>query len=259
MAGKFNRIFGQDQAAQQRVPVTFRILSNTNLGDPDQPGQWTPLLSDEDGNLLVTIAGASGTPILLPDNVDNVAEVATDTRVPTLARLYALDGITGTNFDRLRTDDDSDEESDADGDAALRVMGRNRRYIGNFDQWFREHGNDVESPILASAARTVTTTSAVFTNPNFRAGHFILDITAGAGFDIEFALQGRIPTVGTFYPILESASIVATGTTVFKVGIGFTPVAMLTANDLIPVQYRVVITHNNASSVTYSVNANLSV
>ncbi len=88
-----------------------------------------------------------------------------------------------------------------------------------------------------------------------------MSITAGAGFDLDFELQARANNLGTFYPLLQSAaaSLTATGTTVFKIGIGFTPIANLTANDLLPYIFRVVVTHNNANAVTYAIDCNLSV
>ena len=63
----------------------------------------------------------------------------------------------------------------------------------------------------------------------------------------------------SFYPILTSAAIIATGTTVLKIGIGFSPVLNLTANDLVPYVWNVVATPSGADPITYSINANLSV
>ncbi|NIT36974.1 MAG: hypothetical protein GTN49_10835 [candidate division Zixibacteria bacterium] len=177
--------------------------------------------------------------------------------MPVVARLYSYDG---TNFDRLRQDDDADQFSAADSLPALRVMGRNRLW-NQFDGfWHLEQGADSRE-IAPSASRTVTTTFGNFVNTNWRAAHFILAITAGAGFDLDFELQARSNNTGAFYPLLQSAagSLVATGTTVFKIGIGFTPIANLTANDLLPYIYRVVVTHNNANAVTYSIDSNYSI
>lgn len=258
MPGVLDRISGQDIADQQNIPVAFRWYDNLLIGDPDQPGQWSPFQQTAEGGLFVSIVGGGGLPILLPDNDDDVPVTADDDRLPTVARLFALDWQTGSDYDRIRTDTDDVLASEDEGLPALKVMGRNRVYNEFDGQWYLERGQDSET-IAASAARTVTTTFGNFVNSNWRAAHFILDVTAGAGIDIEFELQARNQTTAGFYPLLTSAAIVATGVIVFKIGIGFTPVANLTANDLLPYIFRVVMTHNNANAVTYSISANYSV
>lgn len=248
----------QSQAGVQVVPCTFTYLEVGGYGDSAAPGKFFPLLSDVDGNLFVTLGGAGGGPIAIPDNVDAVAEVATDTRVPTVARLYALDPATGTTFDRLRTDDDALEASDADSEAALRTMPRPRLYINNDDNWQREKGQGTQT-IAPSASRTVTTIFGNFLNTNWRAAHYIVDVTVIPGDDIEINIEARDVVSLVFYPILISLPIAAVGTTVLKVGQGFTPVANLTANNMIPYITRVRVVHSGASAITYSIGANYGV
>lgn len=250
----------QSQSGREVVPVAFTYLEAGGYGDDAAPGKFFPFLADVDGNLFVTLGAAGGGTILIPDDADDVAEVSTDSRVPTAARLYGLDGQTGSDWDRIRTDEDSRDFSSADDLPAIRVMNRGRRYNEFDDAWYLERGQD-SLQIAPSASRTATFTSSNQTNAVWRAAHFILAITAGAGFDLDFEVQARSNNTGAFYPLLQSAagSLVATGTTVFKVGIGFTPIANLTANDLLPYIFRVVVTHNNANAVTYSVDSNLSV
>lgn len=258
MAGILNRLFGQDIADQQVIPVTFRWLSDALVGNPDQPGQWSPFLSGENGALFVALLGGSGMPILLPDNDDDVPVTADNDRLPTVARLYGLDGTTNSDWDRLRTDDDDINASDAESLPALRTMGRNRLYNNFDDQWIRESGQGAVA-LLASAARTVETIGATQVNANWRAAHYILDITAIGATTITVNIEGRNLTTLAWYPLLTSAAIGATGVVVLKVGIGFTPVANLTANDLIPYITRVRITPSNATAVTYSFAINYSV
>lgn len=249
----------QSQSGREVVPVAFTYLEAAGYGDDAAPGTFQPFLQDVDGNLFVTLGAAGGGTILIPDDADGVAEVSTDSRVPTVARMYGYDDV-ANNFDRIRTDDDADVFSAADSLPALRVMGRNRLF-NEFDGfWQLEHAAD-SLEIAPSASRTATTTFGNFVNTNWRAAHFIMSITAGAGFDLDFELQARANNLGTFYPLLQSAaaSLTATGTTVFKIGIGFTPIANLTANDLLPYIFRVVVTHNNANAVTYAIDCNLSV
>ena len=249
----------QSQAGIQFVPVAFSYLEDTGYGDDAAPGRWFPLLTDVDGNLFVTIGGpGGGGPVSLPDNVDAVAPVATNTRLPVVSRLYGLNPGTG-DFDRLRTDDDADESSADDGLPALRVMGRNRLFTDAFDSWSREKSNDGVS-VAVSASRTVATTFGNFTNINHRALHIIVGVTVIGADALTIDIEGRelFPPF-SFYPLLTSLPISSTGTTVLKIGIGFSPIANLTANDLVTAVWRVVATPAGVDPITYSINANLSV
>lgn len=246
-------------SARSGVPLCFTYLEVGGYGDEAAPGVYTPLLQDVDGNIFVTLGGPGGGPILIQDGTDAVAEVFTDTRLPTVARLYALNRGTGDSFDRIRTDDDSDESSAPDGLPALSVMGRNRLFSDALDAWEREHAQDGIA-VAASAARTVETTFGTFVNVNHRALHIIVGVTVIGADDLTIEIQGRqlFPPFD-FYPLLTSLAISSTGTTVLKVGIGFTPIANLTANDMIPAVWQVVATPSGVDPITYSINANLSV
>jgi hypothetical protein len=247
----------QSQSGRAVVPVAFTYLDAGNYGDSAAPGIFHPLLLDVDGNLFVSIGGSGG-PIAIPDDSDAVAEVATDTRIPTVARLYGFNPGTSA-YDRIRTDDDADDSSPDDGLPALRVMGRNRLFVDAFASWSRERGIDGIA-VAPSASRTVTTTFGTFTNTNWRASHFVVDVTVIGADDLTIEIQGRqlFPPFD-FYPLLTGLPIAATGTTVFKIGIGFSPILNLTANDLIPAVFQVVATPSGADPITYSINANLSV
>ena len=246
-----------DFAGHQVVPMLFYPLNPSAMTDGDQPGVLQPFRGDTAGNLLVNIGASGGGPITIGDDSDDVTPVASD-RVPTVARLYGFDPVSG-EFDRIRTDDDALNPSDAESEPAMRTMGRNRLF-NNFDAtWYLETGQGA-AELLASAARTATTTSPTIVNANWRAIHFILDVTAVPGGDsITFEFQGRDLSTLAWYPILTGAALLTTGTRVYKVGIGFTPVADFTANDLIPYISRVVITHSGAGSFTYSLAYNASV
>jgi len=253
----FTLIKGQDLAGQQTVPVLFVPLNGLGLIDPDQPGILQPFRGDLAGNLLVALGGAAG-PILLPDDVDGVAPVATNDRVPTVARLIGFNPGT-SDYDRIRTDDDEIEASAANEDNALiRVMTRGRVFNNADDTWRRVHGND-QATLAPSASRSATTIFGPFTNTNWRAAHFIVDVTVIPADDIVVNIEAENPATGTFYPILTAAAIAATGTTVLKVGVGFTPVVALTANNILPFTYRVNVVHSGGSAITYSIGANFGV
>jgi hypothetical protein len=214
------------------------------------------LLSDVDGNLFVTLGAAGGGPILIPDDADNVPEVATDARLPTVARVYGYDQAAG-QFDRIRTDDDSNDASDADGDPSLRVMSRPRLYNSALNAWIRARANDGIS-VFASAARTATVSSATLNNGNYRGGQFIINVTAIAATpSVVFSIEARDLISNTFYSLLDSVAITGVGQTILRVYPGLTAAANLVANDLLPFQWRITATHADADSITYSVGANL--
>jgi hypothetical protein len=247
---------GQD-FPNENVPVAFNYLEVGGYGDSAAPGQFFPFLADVDGNIFVTLGGAGTGPILLADNADGVAEVAAASRVPTVARLYGYDQAAG-EYDRLRTDDDSAETSDADGDPNLRVMNRPRLYNNNDNNWQRQKGQGTAT-ILASASRTVETTSANLLNTNWKTAHYIVDVTVIPSGDITVNIEAFDVASSVWYPILIALPIAATGTTVLKVGVGFAPIANLTANNMIPYITRVRVEVADASAITYSVGANFGI
>lgn len=245
-------------SARSGVPLCFTYLEVGGYGDSAAPGSYNPLLQDVDGNLFVALGGSGGGLIYIPDDADGVAEVATDSRVPTVARMYGYDEAASA-FDRIRTDEDDAENSPPDGLPALKVMGRNRLFSDALDTWAREKAQDGIA-VAASAARTVTTTFGTFVNVNHRALHLIVDVTVIGADTLTIEIQGRqlFPPF-SFYPLLTGLAISATGTTVYKIGQGFTGISNLTANDMIPAVWQVVATHSGADPITYSINANLGV
>lgn len=110
--------------------------------------------------------------------------------------------------------------------------------------------------ILSSAARTATVTSPVFSAEAVANSVFVIDVTATAATpSITAAIQGKDPESGSFYTILTSAAITSTSTNVIKVGKDFAASANVAANDILPSEFRVVMTHGDADSITYSVSA----
>lgn len=112
--------------------------------------------------------------------------------------------------------------------------------------------------IFASAVRAATTNSAVFTNYTSRGGHIVIDVTAVPGIDtVTPSVQAFDPISGKFYDILVGTALVATGTVVLKVFPGIASSANASANDFLPLNWRVVMTHSALTNFTYSVSANL--
>ena len=113
--------------------------------------------------------------------------------------------------------------------------------------------------IAESVARTATQTFEQDSN-GLSHGVFIVNITAGAtGTDtVTITIDGYDDASKTWYNILTSTALAAVAQTILRV-VDFTPaVANLAAADFLPKKFRVVATKNNATSVTYSIGANLS-
>lgn len=108
--------------------------------------------------------------------------------------------------------------------------------------------------VLASAARTTTQTVADRTNNGYLGVHVTVDVTSAGTGSITPKLQGKDAN-GIYYDVLVGAAITSTGTTVLKVYPGASPVANGVANDYLPAVWRVVVTANNANTMTYSVGA----
>lgn len=111
--------------------------------------------------------------------------------------------------------------------------------------------------LLSSASRTTSVNSNDVTNYNNSGAHVVVNVTATGGGDITVSIQGKDELSGAYYTLLSSASITTTGTTVLRVFPGADAVANQTANDIVPRVWRVSVTANNASPITYSVGASL--
>jgi hypothetical protein len=121
----------------------------------------------------------------------------------------------------------------------------------------RKRGN-VNATVLASAARTATNNSADLTNYDGRGLHLVIDVTAASATpSVTFTIQGKDELSGKYYTLLVSAAITGVGTTVLKVYPGLTAAANLVASDILPRTWRVLATHADADSITYSVGASV--
>ncbi len=110
--------------------------------------------------------------------------------------------------------------------------------------------------ILASAARTATTNGDDQFNGGARGVHVVIDATAATATpSVVFTIQGKDPVSGQYYTLLASAAITGVSTTVLRVFPGATVAANTVANDCLPGVWRVIATHADADSITYSVGA----
>ena len=74
---------------------------------------------------------------------------------------------------------------------------------------------------------------------------------------VVFTLQGKDEISGSYYTLIQSAAVDAVGTTVLRVYPALTASPNLIVSDVLPEDFRVIATHADDSSITYSVAVNL--
>lgn len=110
--------------------------------------------------------------------------------------------------------------------------------------------------LMASAARTASVDGDDQTNTHYRGIIVVIDATAKTSTpSVTFTIQGKDAVSGKYYTILASAAITDTGTTVLRVYPGATNASNVTANDVLPVTWRLITTAGDSDSLTYSVGA----
>jgi len=112
--------------------------------------------------------------------------------------------------------------------------------------------------LLPPLSRTTTTTSEVIHNAqSIKCGHVIVNVSAYTAGSITAHVQGYVNATGTYYDLLVSPALTATGTTVLKVCPGITAVANGATADFIPTQWQVQLVAADATPITYSVSLEL--
>ena len=112
----------------------------------------------------------------------------------------------------------------------------------------------ISGTALASAARTATTNSADLGNPDGRGIMVILDLTAFVtAASLTLSVQGKDPASGKYVTLFTGAAVTTISTTTYVVYPGITETANVDASVPIPETFRIVVTHGNANSTSYSV------
>ena len=107
--------------------------------------------------------------------------------------------------------------------------------------------------IFASAARTATHNSDDIHNLIYHGLLVFIDCTVDpAAASVVFTIQGKDHT-GGYYTLLESAAVASESKQHLRVYPGASAVANVSATDLVPVEWRVLATHADGDSITYSV------
>ncbi len=121
--------------------------------------------------------------------------------------------------------------------------------------WDRQR-NITGGTVFASAARTETPTPASLTNYNGRSLIVVINVTAIAATpSVVFNVYGVDSISGTKYLMLASAAVVATGTTVLRIGPDIAAVANLAAIYPVPRSISIDPVHADGDSITYSVSS----
>lgn len=116
----------------------------------------------------------------------------------------------------------------------------------------------VRKTAFVSAPRTATPTNAELATDGARGMHLVIDVTAiTASPSVVPTIDGYDPLSGKWYNLLTGVAITATGTTVLKIYPGIATAANAAASDVVPDTFRVVMTHADADSITYSVGVHL--
>lgn len=116
----------------------------------------------------------------------------------------------------------------------------------------------ISIPVYTSEARTATPTAQQVVAGDYEGVHVIIDVTAAS------ATPSVTPTIDAYddlsaswYNLLTGAAITGTGTTVLRIGPDIVDEANLQANDYLPDDIRVTMTHGDTDSITYTVNCRL--
>lgn len=109
--------------------------------------------------------------------------------------------------------------------------------------------------LIESGSFTATQNTVDQRNENFRGVIVVLDVTTVGTGSATITIQGKDQISGKYYDILTGAAVTTNSTNVYKVYPGLTVAANAVASDLIPHQWRVKVTHNNANAMTYTLGA----
>lgn len=132
--------------------------------------------------------------------------------------------------------------------------------LWNGATWDRQRANH-EVTLLASAARTATSTGSDQTNYHSRGAYIVIDVTAGAvAPGITPAIQAKDSLSGKYVQIHANITkITATGTYTYFFGLG-TPAAAggvtAVSGFALPRVWRLVVTADDTTSYTYSAAVN---
>lgn len=130
--------------------------------------------------------------------------------------------------------------------------------------------NETQIILLNSAARTATPTDSSLLVENESAfivaqfgrfqkysAHIIIDVTAQSGGSFIPSIQNYDKASNKYYDVLVGKAISTTGMTNLRIGPDYAPKANLVAKDFLTQKWKLLLTHQNSNSITYSCGANV--
>lgn len=132
----------------------------------------------------------------------------------------------------------------------------------NETSWDRQRGN-TEGTLLASAARTVLSASAIQKNHNGRGVQVTLDVSAASGTGgLQLVIQNIDPATTYAFTLTPTpTAVTVAGTYIYELypGIGASASGLVVqrTSGLLPRSWRIAVLHGDASSYTYSVGYSL--
>lgn len=178
---------------------------------------------------------------------------ATGSAVPANA-FYVAGGTTGGNLSGINALNMTADGVTA-GSSSLQVAAVGSLYNGSTLD--RARANE-DVTLLASAARTTTQTSADLVNYNGLSTLAVtLDVTSAGTGSITLAINRKDAASGKYVQMLAGAAVTTNSTNVYKIGPTIAAVANSIAQDYMPRTFQIVVTANNANSMTYSVGYTL--
>lgn len=119
----------------------------------------------------------------------------------------------------------------------------------------QDRGNEDSITLLNVSNVTVSQTSSLQTNYNWRGCIVVLQTTTIGSGSITLSIQGVEPVNSYVYTILAGTAVTTNTTVVYRVYPGLTASANSVASDILPRSWQVLVTANNANAATYNVQA----
>lgn len=110
---------------------------------------------------------------------------------------------------------------------------------------------------LTATAVTTDQTSADFFAITGKGVKVVIVVTSAGTGSVTPHIQAKDAGSNTYYDLLVGTAITSNGTTVLTIYPGLTPVANVTASDVLPHTWRVQMKVNNSNTMTYTVGASI--
>lgn len=110
-------------------------------------------------------------------------------------------------------------------------------------------------PATQTTGATANVASQDMVNRNSRGVTVYVKTTAIGTGSITVTIQGKDSASGDYYTLLAGVAITTNTTNRYTVYPGLTAAANVTASDVLPFMWRILVTANNANPATYTVGA----